>query len=140
MTSLALVAPFFSSTSIATSISDLTLLVSPLPLAQCTMLEMDETSCGDVDVLEDASLVRLKEHELVEPCLKEPPFEELCSDVVMGSDTPSIKHTDPIFSELVNLTLTSSPLLPTTPSHLHDYHESLGDIRGYYPNLDPYCV
>jgi len=33
--------------------------------------------------------------------------------------------------------LTSSPLLPTTPSHLLAYPESLGDIKGYNPSCDP---
>jgi len=44
LTSLPLFAPFFSSTPVATSISDSTLLAYPLPLAQCTRLEMDEIS------------------------------------------------------------------------------------------------
>jgi len=101
---------------------------------------MGETSRGDVGVLEDASLVWSKKHAMIEPCLKEPPFKELCGDVVMGSDTPSIEHTDPICFELFDLTPTSSPLLPTTPSHLYAYHESLSDIKGYSPNLDLYCA
>ena len=54
--SLLLVAPSFSSTPIATSVSELALLASPLPLAQCTRLEMGENSSGDVSVLENDSL------------------------------------------------------------------------------------
>ena len=57
LTSLPLVAPSFSSTLVATNVSDLTLLASPLPLAQCMGLEMGETSRVDVRILEDASLV-----------------------------------------------------------------------------------
>jgi len=56
LTSLPLVAPSFSSTSVATSVRDLVLLVSPFPLAQCTGSEMGEVSRGDVSVLEDDSV------------------------------------------------------------------------------------
>jgi len=56
VTSSLLVAPSLSNTLIATSISDSTLLASPLPLAQCTGLEMCEISRGDVSILEDDSL------------------------------------------------------------------------------------
>jgi len=59
---------------------------------------------------------------------------------VIGSDAPIIDHTDPICSKLLDLTPTSSPLLPTIPSHLHAYHKSLSDIRGYNPSFDPYCA
>ena len=38
------------------------------------------------------------------------------------------------------MTPTSSPLPPTIPSHLHAFHESLGNIKGYNPSLDPYCA
>jgi len=31
-------------------------------------------------------------------------------------------------------------MLPTNPSHLHAFHEPLGDIRGYNPSFDPYCA
>ena len=140
LTSLPLVALSFSSTPIATSISDSTFVASPLPLAQCTELEMGEISRSDVSVLEDDSLNQSKELTLVEPHLEEAPFVEFCDDIVMGSDTPSIEHTDPICSELFNLTLTSSPLLATALSHVHAFHESLGDIRGYNPSFDPYCA
>ena len=56
LTSSPLVAPFFSNTLVATSVSDSTLLASPLPLAQCTRLEMGEIFRGDFSVLEDESL------------------------------------------------------------------------------------
>jgi len=52
LTSLPLVALSFSHTAIASSISDSTLLASPLPLAQCTGLEMGQISSGDVSLLE----------------------------------------------------------------------------------------
>ena len=42
------------------SVSDSTLLASPLPLAQCTGLEMGEISEGDVTVLEDDLLDQSK--------------------------------------------------------------------------------
>ena len=74
LTYSSLVAPFFSSTPIVTSTSDSTLLDSPFPLAQCTGLEMSETSMGDVSVLEDASLLRSKELTLVTPHLEEAPL------------------------------------------------------------------
>ena len=74
---------------------------------------------------------------MVEPHLEEAPFAEFCGDVVMGTDNPSIEHTDPICNESHDLTPISSPLLPTATSHLHAYHESLGDIRGYYTSFDP---
>ena len=44
LTSSSLVAPSFTSTLIGTTVSALTLHASPLPLAQCTRLEMSETS------------------------------------------------------------------------------------------------
>jgi len=103
-------------------------------------LEMGETSKGDVSVLEDASLLRSKELTSVEPHLEEAPFAEFCGDIAMDSDTPSIRHTDPICYELFDRTPTSSPLLPTTRSHVHAFHEFLGDIRCYYPSFDPYCA
>jgi len=101
---------------------------------------MDEIFRGDISVLEDTSFLRSKELTLVEPHLEEAPLEELCGDIVMGTDTPSIGPTDPIGNEPLHLTSTSSPLPPTTPSHLHAFHESIGDIKGYNPSLDPYCA
>jgi len=98
-----------------TSVSDLTLLASPLPLAQCKGLEMGEISRGDVSDIEDVSLVRLKELTLVEPLCEEAPFEEFCGDGVMGSATPNIMHTDSICTELLDSTPISSPFPHTTP-------------------------
>jgi len=57
---------------------------------------MGETSRGDVSVLKDASLLRLKKPTLVMPHLEEAPFVEFCGEVVMGSDAPGIEHNDPI--------------------------------------------
>jgi len=77
---------------------------------------------------------------LVKSHLEEAPLEELCGDLVMGTDTPSIGPIDPIGNEPLDLTPTSAPLPPTIPSHLHAFHESLSDIKGYNPSLDPYCA
>ena len=101
---------------------------------------MGEIYTGDVSVLEDDSLSWSNELTLGGPHLEEAPFEEFCGDVMMGIDTPSIEHTDLICNEPPDVTLVSSPLLPTVPSHLHAYHESLGDIRGYNPSFDPSCA
>jgi len=95
-------------------------------------------SRGDASVLEDALLLRAKELTLIEPDLDEAPFEEFCGDVMIGNVAPSIGQTDSICFELLDPTPISFPLLPTTPSHLHPFHESLGDIRGYYLCFDPY--
>jgi len=70
---------------------------------------MGEISKGDVSVLEDDSLLRSKELTLVTPHLEEAPFVEFCSDVVMGSDTPSLEHTDLICSKLFDLAHISVP-------------------------------
>jgi len=59
-----LVASSFSSTLVADSVSDLTLLASPFPLAQCPGLEMGQTSKGDVSILEDDSLSQKSLHWL----------------------------------------------------------------------------
>jgi len=93
---------------------------------------MGETSKGDVRVLEDASRVWLEELILVQPCLEGDPFEKFC---VTGSVALSISHTNSICTEPFGSTSISSPLLPTTSSHLHAFHAFLGDIRGYYPPL-----
>ena len=69
-TSLPFVAPSFSSIPKDTSVSDLTLLASPLPLGQGMLSEMGETSKGDVSILEDVSLLKSKELTLVEPHLE----------------------------------------------------------------------
>ena len=77
---------------------------------------------------------------MVEPYLTEAPFEEFCSDIVMGSDASSIGHTNLICTEPIDSMPISSLLLSTTSSHLHAFHEFLGDIRGSYPSFDPYCA
>ena len=46
--------------AIGTSISDLTLLASPLPLDQCIGLEKGKPSRGDVSVIADDSFDRSK--------------------------------------------------------------------------------
>jgi len=79
LASLSFVISSFSSIPMDTSVSDLTLLASPLPLACCMGLEMGEISRVSASVLEDASLVWSKEPILVEPCHDEAPFEELCN-------------------------------------------------------------
>jgi len=83
LSSLPFVALTFSSTPIDTIVTNLALLASLLPLAQCTGLEMGEVFTGDATILEDALLLRSKELTLVEPFLKEAPFEEFCGDIVM---------------------------------------------------------
>ena len=92
---------------------------------------MGEMSRGDVSVLKDDSLIWSKVLALFEPHLKEAPFFGVCGDILLGSDAPNIDHINPICYELFDLTPVSSPLLPTIPLHLHAYHESLCDIRGY---------
>jgi len=77
---------------------------------------------------------------LVVPYLEEAPFVEFDGNLVLNSDTPSIEHIDPICHKQLDLTPTSSPLISTTPSHLHAFHESLGNNRGYNPSVDPYCA
>jgi len=96
-----------------------------------------EISGCDVSVLEDDSLSWSKKLTLH---LEETPFAEFFGDIVIGSNTPNIKHTDPICSKLFDPTPISSPFSPTIPSHVHAYHESLGDIIGYNPSFDPYCA
>ena len=139
-TSSPLVAPSPSSTPLVTSTSDSTLFDSPFPLAQCTGLEVGETSGGDVRTLADVSLSRSKEFKLVAPHLEEAPFVELYGDLVMGTDTRSTGTTDPIGNEHLDLTPASSLLPSTNPSHAHAFHESLGDISGYDPSFDPDCA
>jgi len=135
-----LIAPSSSGSPLVTSTTDPTLLDSPFPLAQCMGLEMGEIFRGDVSVLDDTSLLRSKELTLVRLHLEEAPFEELCGELVMGTDTPSIGPTDPIGNKPLDLTPSSSPLPLTIRSHLQTFHESLGDIKGYNPSLNPYCA
>jgi len=101
---------------------------------------MGETSRGDGNIIDDVSLPRSKEHTLVVPYLEEAPFMEFDGDIALNSDTPSIEHINPICSELFDSTRISSPLPPTSPTYMHIFHESLSDIRGYSPSVDPYCA
>ena len=71
--------------------------------------------------------------------LLEPSFEELYSNDLRVRAAPSIEHIDSICTESLDLAPVSSPLLSTTPSHLHA-HNYLGDIRRYDPFFDPYCA
>jgi len=73
-----------------TTIGDLTLLASPLHLAQCTGLETCESSKGDASFVKDNLLDWSKELILIELFLKEAPFEELCGDGMVVGATPSI--------------------------------------------------
>ena len=95
------------------------LLTSPLPLAYYTGLDIRELLRDDANVLEDASLLRSQELTLVEPLLQEAPFEEFCGDIMMDSAAPNVRLINSIYTESLDLTPTSSPLLLTTRSHLH---------------------
>jgi len=77
LTSLPFVAPSFSGTALDTTVNDLSLLVSPLPLVQCTGLEMGEPPKGYAGVVENDLLDCSKELTLVKSYLEETPFEEL---------------------------------------------------------------
>jgi len=99
---------------------------------------MGETFKGDVSVQKDNALDRTKELCLDDPYLEEAPFEKHCGDILMSSDTPSIGHAHRICTEPPNSTPISSLLLPSNPSHLHAFHKSVGDIRGYTLSFDPY--
>jgi len=90
---------------------------------------MGAISRGDVSVLKDDLLSWSKELTSFEPHLEEAPSVEFCGDIVMGGDTPSIKHINPICSEIFDSTPISFPFSLTTRSHVHALHESLGDIR-----------
>ena len=135
-----LVAPSPSSTPLVTSTSDSTLLDSPVPLAQCTGLEVGETSGGDVRTLEDDSLSWSEEPILGVPHLEEAPVVECVGEDVWDNDTHSIAHIDPICSELFDSNPILSSVLPPTPPQLHIHNEPLGDIRGYNPSFDSYCA
>ena len=98
---------------------------------------MDEPSMGDVNFIEDNLLDQSKELYLTELYLDKTPLRSFffLGDVLMGSVVPSIKLIDSICTELVDLTPISSPLVSVT-SHLHAFHESLGNIRGFPPPFD----
>jgi len=103
-------------------------------------LEMGEPSRGATSVMEDVSLDWSNEFIVIEPYLEEAPFEELCGDDLIVSAAPSIGHINSICTKPLDLTLISSPLLSTTSSYFHAFHESLGGIRAYYPSIHPYCA
>jgi len=77
---------------------------------------------------------------LIESYLEEASLEELYGDDMLIKAAPSIGHIDSIHTKPLDLTSTSSSLLPTIPSHLHAFYESLGDIRGFHLSFDPYCA
>ena len=135
MTSSSFVAPSFPSTPIGTTVSVLTLLASPLPLAQCTGLETDESFRDDVSILEDDLLTWSKE-----PTLLESRLQQLCDDHVRVGVAPSFKHMDLHCLDSLDLTPVSSPFLPTTPTHLHAFGESVGDISGSQPLFTVLCI
>ena len=85
---------------------------------------MGESLRGDATCIEDDSLEWSDDIALLEPS-----FEEYYSDDVRVGAAPSIEHIDPICIRPLDLTPISSPFLPTIFSHLHAFHESLGDIR-----------
>ena len=79
---------------------------------------MGESSKGYTNVVEDDFLYCLKQLNLVEPYLKEAPFEELYGDVVMASTALRIRHVDSIYAKLLDLIPISSPFTTTVLSHL----------------------
>jgi len=93
---------------------------------------------GDASSIEDVLLSWSRGLTLVEPYLEEAHVEELSDDCLVVGAAPSIEHIDPICTEPLDLTTISSPLLLTTPSRLHAFYESLCDIRGHNPSLNPY--
>jgi len=60
---------------------------------------MGEPSKGDASVIEDDSLVWLKELTLFEPYLKEAPFEQLCGDALVRP-APTTRLIDSISTNL----------------------------------------
>jgi len=87
------------------------LLCSPISLAQCTGLEMGESPRGDANCVEDASLAWSGNITLLEPS-----FHEYYSDDVRVGAAPSIEHIGPICTELLYLTPISSPSFPSPPT------------------------
>jgi len=101
---------------------------------------MGEPYTGDVTILEDDFPPWSKEPISVESHLEEALFKELCDDSLVVGAAHSIDHIDQICTEPLDSTLISFPLLPSTPAHLHAFHESLDDISGFHPSFDPYCA
>ena len=129
------VAPSSLSTRKDTTEGVLSLLASLFHLDQCTCLEMDESPGAIVSYVEDDLFDWLGDIALLESS-----FEELYSDDVRVSGTPSIKHIDPICTKSLDLTPISSHLFPTISSHLHAFHEPQGDIREYNPSFELCCA
>ena len=96
---------------------------------------MGESPRGDASCLEDDSLDWSGDIALLEPS-----FEELHSDDVTVGVAPKIEHIDTICMKLFVSVPILSPLLSTTPYHLHAFHESLVNIRGHNPSFDPCCA
>ena len=71
LTPSSLVAPSLPSTPKDTTEDTLRLLSSPLPLAQCTRLEMGDSSRGDASFIEDDLLVWSGNNILLEPSFEE---------------------------------------------------------------------
>jgi len=140
LSSLSYVASSLSSTPRDTAIGDLTLLASPLPLAQCTGLEMGESSNSDASFIKGSLLDWSNGPILMQLFLEKALFEELYGDGMVVSSTPSIKHIHPICTEPLALAPISSPLLSTTASHLHAFYRSLSDIKGYNFSFKPCCA
>jgi len=130
LTSLPLVAPSLSSTPRDTTEGVLRLLSYLLPLTWCTRLKMGESLRGDANCVEGDSFDWAGGIALLEPS-----FEEYCNDDVRVDAAPSIEHIDPIYAESLDLVPISFPILPTTPSHLHAFLQSLCDISRSQPHL-----
>ena len=129
------VAPSLSSTPSDTTGGVVGLLSSPIPLAQCTELEMGESSRSDASLIEDDLHVWSAHHGSLEPS-----FEECYDDDVRVSVTPSIDHVDPGFIESPTLVPISSPFLAATTPPWPAFLKPLGDFRGYTPSSDLCCV
>jgi len=67
-------------------------------------------------------------------------FEEFSGDIVIDSADSSIGLIESSCTKPLDLTPTSSPLLLKTPTNLHAFHASLGDISGSHPSFGLCCV
>jgi len=96
---------------------------------------MGESPTGGASSIEGDSLDWSRDIKVLELS-----FEELYSDDVRVGAAPSIEHIEPICTKSFDLTPYFIHFIPTTPSHLHAFHESLDDTRGYNPYSNPYCA
>ena len=87
-------------------------------------------------MVENDLLASSKELTLIDLNLEDALFEELYGDSVMVGVALNFERIDLTCIKPLDLTPMSSPLLATTPSHLHTFYESLGDIRGYNCSSD----